>query len=71
MNQIENPFLSIVIPVYNEEDNVHLLSQKVGEALGNYRYELILVDDGSTDNTRINAKSIKDKNLVFIELKRN
>lgn len=71
MNQIENPFLSIVIPVYNEEDNVHLLSQKVGEALVNYRYELILVDDGSTDNTRINAKSIKDKNLVFIELKRN
>src|SRR5690606_5370848 len=61
----------IVIPVYNEEENVNLLSQKVGEALVDYRYELILVDDGATDNTRINAKSIKDKNLVFIELKRN
>ena len=71
MNQIANPFLSIVIPVYNEEDNVQLLSQKVAEALVDYQYELILVDDGSTDNTRIRAKQIKDDNLVFIELKRN
>lgn len=71
MNQIENPFLSIVIPVYNEEENVHLLSQKVREALKDYRYELILVDDGSTDNTRQNTKAIKDENLVLIELKKN
>lgn len=71
MNQIANPFLSIVIPVYNEEDNVQLLSQKVAEALVDYQYELILVDDGSTDETRIKAKQIKDDNLVFIELKRN
>ena len=71
MNQIANPFLSIVIPVYNEEDNVQLLSQKVAEALVDYQYELILVDDGSTDETRIKAKQVKDDNLVFIELKRN
>ena len=71
MNQIANPFLSIVIPVYNEEDNVQLLSQKVAEALVDYQYELILVDDGSTDETRVRAKQIKDDNLVFIELKRN
>lgn len=71
MNQIANPFLSIVIPVYNEADNVQLLSQKVAEALVDYQYELILVDDGSTDETRIKAKQIKDDNLVFIELKRN
>lgn len=71
MNQIANPFLSIVIPVYNEEDNVQLLSEKVAEALVDYQYELILVDDGSTDETRIRAKQIKDDNLVFIELKRN
>ncbi len=71
MNQIANPFLSVVIPVYNEEGNVQLLSQKVAEALVDYQYELILVDDGSTDDTRIRAKQIKDDNLVFIELKRN
>lgn len=68
---MENPFLSIVIPVYNEEDNVHLLSEKVKEALEGYDYELILIDDGSTDKTRQNAKAIDDPNLVLIELKKN
>lgn len=68
---MENPFLSIVIPVYNEEDNVKLLSEKVKEALVDYRYELILIDDGSTDNTRQNTKAINDPNLTLIELKKN
>lgn len=68
---MENPFLSIVIPVYNEEDNVTLLSEKVKEALVDYRYELILIDDGSTDNTRQNTKAINDPNLTLIELKKN
>lgn len=71
MNQIANPFLSVVIPVYNEEDNVRLLSEKVAEALVDFQYELILVDDGSTDQTRQNAKAIEDEHLVFIELKKN
>lgn len=71
MNHIPDPFLSVVIPVYNEEDNVQLLSERVKEALSSYRYELILIDDGSTDQTRINARAIPDPNLVLIELKKN
>ena len=71
MSHTQNPFLSIVIPVYNEQDNVQLLSDRVAEALVGYQYELILVDDGSTDQTRQNAKAINDPNLVFIELKKN
>ena len=71
MNSIENPFLSVVIPVYNEEDNVILLSERVKEALTGYDYELILVDDGSTDNTIRNARAINDPKLVLIELKKN
>lgn len=71
MNHIQIPFLSIIVPVYNEEDNVKLLSERVKEALSQYKYELILIDDGSTDNTRTNAKAIVDKNLVLIELKKN
>lgn len=71
MNLPENKFLSIVIPVFNEEDNVYLLSERVKEALSDFEYELILVDDGSTDQTRQNAKAIDDPNLVLIELKKN
>ena len=47
------PFLSIVIPVYNEEDNVVPLFEKIQAACGaiNETYEIIFVDDGSKDNT--------------------
>lgn len=63
--------LSVVIPVYNEEDNVQLLADKVAESLSEFRYELILVDDGSTDKTRQRAKEISNPNVFLIELKKN
>ena len=47
---IEDPFLSIVIPVYNEREWVEELVRRV--QLQDFRKELILVDDGSTDGTR-------------------
>jgi glycosyltransferase involved in cell wall biosynthesis len=43
--------LSVVVPVMNEEENVSLLIQKIREALKSYDYEIVLVDDGSRDNT--------------------
>ena len=45
--------LSIVIPVMNEEENVRLLYQKLSDQLNTLgqTYEIIFVDDGSTDNT--------------------
>ena len=44
--------LSVVIPVMNEEDNIAPLLEAVRDALQDFNYEIILVDDGSTDNTR-------------------
>ncbi len=41
----------MVIPLYNEEDNVAILQQEIRNALQGRHYELILVDDGSTDAT--------------------
>jgi dolichol-phosphate mannosyltransferase len=44
--------LSVVVPVHNEADNVTQLSREICEALeGRHEYELIYVDDGSSDNT--------------------
>jgi len=45
--------LSIVVPVYNEEDNVKPLVERVHEAMDSYphQWELILVNDGSNDAT--------------------
>jgi glycosyltransferase involved in cell wall biosynthesis len=48
------PFLSVVVPVYNEAENLSDLHEQVVAALEPTRrsFELVLVDDGSTDGTR-------------------
>ena len=47
------PAISIVIPVYNEQDNVDLLAERVTGVMDSaaLQYELIIVDDGSRDDT--------------------
>lgn len=49
----EKPYLSLVVPLYNEMENIAPLLKRVEEALAEYpnSYELILVDDGSSDQT--------------------
>lgn len=67
--------LSIIIPVYNEEDNVLPLHRKITEALDSMGqpYEVIIVDDGSTDNTAQRLKELAkvDSRLKVIHLRRN
>ena len=46
------PMLSVLVPVHNEEQNIAILIGEIRAALGNkLEYEIIYVDDGSTDNT--------------------
>jgi dolichol-phosphate mannosyltransferase len=47
----DSPHISIVVPLYNEEDNVVELQRQISTALAAYDYELVLVDDGSSDQT--------------------
>jgi glycosyltransferase involved in cell wall biosynthesis len=67
--------LSVVIPLYNEEENVQMLIEKLKGALDplNKEYEIIFVDDGSTDRTLSILEDIqaKDKNVVVLSLRRN
>ena len=44
--------ISIVIPLFNEAGNVARLVAEVAEAMDDLEFELILVEDGSTDGTR-------------------
>lgn len=73
-NQIS--FLSVVSPVYNEELSINHffgILLKVLEDLNIEKYEVVFVDDGSTDNTREKLReiAIKNKNVWVVELTRN
>ncbi|NPE10066.1 MAG: glycosyltransferase family 2 protein [Asgard group archaeon] len=59
----EQPFVSIIIPTYNEESNIALCLQSLKE-LNYSRYEIIVSDGGSTDRTVEMAKSFVDKVII-------
>ena len=67
--------LSVIIPVYNEVDNVELLYHEIVASLPSERfiYEVIFVDDGSTDGTisRLQMLSQTHRNLKVVYHKRN
>jgi glycosyltransferase involved in cell wall biosynthesis len=67
--------LSVVIPAYNEEENVPILYEKLKKVLDGLGqdYEIIFVDDGSTDGTyqRLKQLAEKDSRLKVIRFKRN
>ncbi len=71
MNIITDSLLSIVVPLYNEEDNAALLTKKIHESLEGYNYQIIYIDDFSTDHTRKVVKDLKDEKVHLIELKKN
>lgn len=66
-----SPLLSVVVPVYNEEGNVTLLTKAIENALDNFDYEIIYIDDFSTDNTRTEIKELNNEHIVLIEMKKN
>lgn len=62
------PFLSVVIPAYNEETNIRLGAfEKVAQYLNgqSYSWEVIVVDDGSTDRTAVLTKEFIGQNNHF------
>src|SRR5215470_2425760 len=66
---------SIVVPLYNERDNVMPLHKGLSEVMGalGWAYECIFVDDGSTDETALLAEEIaaQDEHVVLLRLHRN
>lgn len=65
--------VSVVVPIYNEAPNVRPLAQAVDQALAGQGYELILVDDGSTDGTvgEVDALAAADPQVCGVSLSRN
>jgi len=67
--------LSIVIPVYNEKENMSHLYSRLNKTLPGLKitYEVILIDDGSTDGTYVELQKIHKKNSSYkiIRFRRN
>ncbi len=63
--------LSVVIPVMNEEENIAPLFEAVRKALRGIDYELIMVDDGSTDGTVEKMRELADERTKIVVFNRN
>jgi glycosyltransferase involved in cell wall biosynthesis len=69
----EPGLLSVVAPMYEEEQTVDPFTERVASALGDIPYELILVNDGSKDGTRdaMAAAAARDPRVKVVSLARN
>lgn len=63
--------LSVVIPVMDEEENIKPLLENIRQALSEINYEVVLVDDGSTDKTKSQVLNYADDRTVLVELRKN
>jgi len=70
---MNNFLLSIIIPIFNEEQNIGPLIKRLIPVLKDSPYEIIFVDDGSKDKTTTIVKkhSEKNKNIKLISFYRN
>mgnify|MGYP003794617649 CR=1 FL=1 len=69
----EAPDVSIIIPVLNEEENIRPLVEEITAAMSERSYEILFVDDGSTDTTVEKILELKSRNsrIRILKLKRN
>jgi len=69
------PQISVVVPLYNEEENIPELHRRLSAALGGllHDYELVFVNDGSRDRTAelLNGLYARDARVTVIHLSRN
>ena len=68
----ENPVLSVLAPCYNESGNVEVLVERLDEVLGrgmSLDYEVVVVDDASSDDTYEIAKRIEERNPKIVVVK--
>ncbi len=67
--------ISVIVPCYNEEEAIGLFYEQINKVINSldYKFELIFVNDGSSDNTYNIIKNLADidKNVKYINFSRN
>lgn len=68
---IAAPDISVIVPTFNEKDNVDSLLKRISHTLAAYSYELIVVDDDSRDGTEesVQEYAIHDRRIRLISRK--
>jgi len=70
MKSLKKPLISVVMPVYNRQNYIHHAIQSILDQTFN-DWELVIVDDGSTDNTEKVIKLFKDDRIHYFKNSRN
>ncbi len=69
--KIKNPLISILLPTFNRSKILKERAVKSVLSQSYKNYELIIIDDGSTDDTEKIIKKIKDKRIKYVKIRRN
>lgn len=68
-------YLSVIVPVYNEEESIQPLHKSISQVLEkqSYSYEIVYVDDGSRDETfpQLSRLAESDPNVCIVRFRRN
>src|ERR1700758_3651954 len=67
MTQTSSPAVSVIIPLYNEEENVQILQAELRAALKGIDHEFIFVDDGSADHTAEQIEAAPNLRVIRFE----
>jgi glycosyltransferase involved in cell wall biosynthesis len=74
-NTMHSKYLSVIIPVYNEEENIPLLHERLHAVLAkqHFSYEVLYIDDGSKDDTfgQLQLLTEQDEHVRVIRFRRN
>ncbi|MCX6794936.1 MAG: glycosyltransferase family 2 protein [Candidatus Falkowbacteria bacterium] len=71
----EKPIISIVIPIYNEAENIPRFFRSLAQVLSGleekYEWEIIFIDDGSCDSSAEELRKLNDGRIQVLEFSRN
>jgi dolichol-phosphate mannosyltransferase len=67
MQMISSPEISVIVPLFNEEENISILQTELSAALKEFDYEIIFVDDGSVDRTADRIEAAPNIRLIRFE----
>ena len=73
---MDKKLITILVPAYNEQDVLYMLYERLSKLMNsmpNYDFEILLINDGSKDNTLKIMKELRrhDKRVCYLNLSRN